>query len=246
MRKTFQYRQQLVHNPEKMTSVLSVFLRFLDTKGLVNQDFSLLFGSDTSSKLLEKWDTCFKFKIIKEARSLTGQMADLNILLKCAESTFDFEDHESSGFIGWDADMASILLLVYLLPPPAGGKKVPKITSSGAVDHMVQFHKSCCSIDEHHSQNEGRQPYLLAVGTTKAKIHDFYIVLDKQLIPCQARSSLGAFDELFKAHFVFSISYDKALINVYTFLQTTVYNIDIGHVRESPRVKELRAKILNN
>ncbi|XP_039613903.1 uncharacterized protein LOC120532061 [Polypterus senegalus] len=96
MRKTFQYRQQLVHNPEKMTSVLSVFPKFLDTKGLVNQDFSLLFGSDTSSKLLEKWDTCFKFKIIKEARSLTGQMADLNILLKCAESTFDFEDHESS------------------------------------------------------------------------------------------------------------------------------------------------------
>ncbi|XP_051788935.1 uncharacterized protein LOC127529435 [Erpetoichthys calabaricus] len=182
MRKTFQYHQQLVHDPEKMTSVLSIFPRFLDTKGLVNQDFSLLFGSDISSKLLEKWDTCFKFKIITEARSLTGQMADLNILLKCAVSPFECEDHESSGFIGWDADMASILLLVYLLPPPAGGKKVAKITTSGAVDHMAQFHKSCCSIDEHLSQNEGRQPYLLAVGTTNAKIHDFNIVLDRQLI----------------------------------------------------------------
>ncbi|XP_039606890.1 uncharacterized protein LOC120527492 [Polypterus senegalus] len=228
-----------------MTFVLTVIPRFLDTKGLVNQDFSLLFGSDTSSKLFEKWDTCFKFKINKEARSLTGQMAGLNILLKCAESTFDFEDHGSSGFIGWDADMASVLLLVYLLPPLAGGKKVPKITSSGAVDHMVQFHKSCYSIDEHLSQSEGRQPYHLAVGTTKAKIHDFYIVLDKQLMPCQARSSLGAFNELFKMLILYSVLPMIRPI-VYTFLQTTVYNIDIGHVKESPRVKELRAKILNN
>jgi len=66
-----------------------------------------------------------------------------------------------------------------------------------------------------------------------------------RLIPCQANRSLGAFDELFKAHFVFNLSYDSALVSFYTFLQTTVYNIDIGKMKESPRVKDLRAKLLN-
>ncbi len=31
--------------------------------------------------------------------------------------------------------------------------------------------------------------------------------------------SLAAFDELFKAHFVFSVSYDDALSHMYTFLR---------------------------
>lgn len=63
--------------------------------------------------------------------------------------------------------------------------------------------------------------------------------------PCKAKSSLPAFDELFKAHYVFAISYDQALNNMYTFVQTTIYNIDIGLSHESPRVKDLRAKLLN-
>lgn len=69
--------------------------------------------------------------------------------------------------------------------------------------------------------------------------------MDKNLIPCQAKDSIGACDELFKAHFVFNLSYDDALVNFYTFLQTTVYNIDVGKMKESPRVKELRARLLN-
>lgn len=35
MRATFEYRQRLVHDPESSTTILSVFPRFLDTKGLV-------------------------------------------------------------------------------------------------------------------------------------------------------------------------------------------------------------------
>ncbi|XP_036383845.1 uncharacterized protein LOC118777187 isoform X2 [Megalops cyprinoides] len=84
MRETFQYRQQLVHDPQKAGTVLSTFPRLLDTKGLVNQDFTLLFGLETSCKLLENWDSSFKAKVIKEAKSLT-QSADLCNLLRCAE-----------------------------------------------------------------------------------------------------------------------------------------------------------------
>lgn len=54
--------------------------------------------------------------------------------------------------------------------------------------------------------------------------------------------SLGAFDELFKSHFVFSVKYDNALSSLYTFLHTTLCNIDID---TADSVKELRAKLLN-
>lgn len=36
MKSTFQYRQKMIHDPEKSSSVLSLFPRFLDTKGLVS------------------------------------------------------------------------------------------------------------------------------------------------------------------------------------------------------------------
>ena len=62
--------------------------------------------------------------------------------------------------------------------------------------------------------------------------------------PCNALTSVGAFDGLFKAHYVFSLSYDEALFGFYTFIQTTVYNIDVGSTKETPRVKELRARLL--
>ncbi len=84
------------------------------------------------------------------------------------------------------------------------------------------------------------------MGRSRDKIDSYYIALDNKLIPCQTAGSLGALDELFKVHYIFYISYDNALINFYTFLQTTVYNIDVGKTKESPRAKELRAKLLNS
>ena len=74
----------------------------------------------------------------------------------------------------------------------------------------------------------------------------FYIAMDKKLIPCQGNTSLAAFDELFKVHFVFSLNYDESLRSMYTFIQTTIYNIDVGSTKESPKLKELRAKLLHD
>lgn len=87
--------------------------------------------------------------------------------------------------------------------------------------------------------------YLLAVGRQRNKIDNFYITMDEHLIPCQTKNSIGACDELFKPHFGLNLSYDDALVNLYTFLQTTVYNTDVGEMKESPTVKELRARLLN-
>ncbi|MEQ2285768.1 hypothetical protein AMECASPLE_035252 [Ameca splendens] len=104
--------------------------------------------------------------------------------------------------------------------------------------------QSCRSLDEHIDNQEGHhQPYLLASGTCKQAISTYYIVIDKKLIPCQGTTSLAAVDKLFKVHFVFSVSYNAALNNMYKFLQTTVYGVDA--TKESPKVKELRAKFMN-
>ncbi|KAG7456354.1 hypothetical protein MATL_G00251400 [Megalops atlanticus] len=84
-------------------------------------------------------------------------------------------------------------------------KRKQKISAALAMDHLVVFHKSCRSLEEQLENQEGhRQPYLLASGTSKQAINTYYVVIDKKLIPCQGTTSLAAFDELFKVHFVFS------------------------------------------
>lgn len=106
--------------------------------------------------------------------------------------------------------------------------------------------QSCHSLEDHLLTIEGNpQPYLLARRTSKEHVSSFYIFLDRKLLPCQSCTKFGAFDELFKSHFVFSVKYDDAMSSLYTFLQTTLYNIDIGTTDETRKVKELRAKLLN-
>ncbi|XP_049930796.1 uncharacterized protein LOC126408987 [Epinephelus moara] len=210
-------------------------------KGYVDQDFALLFDDETSVRLLQKWNVFFKPNVIKEAKRLTST-PELRRLVQSAESPPGSDLDEAAAY---DQEMASLLLLIHLLPPPPGGPKSPKISACDAVERLVVFHKSCCNLEEHLRNQQGRQPYLLAVGCQKSKIDSLYIAMDKHLIPCQANRSLGACDELFKAHFVFNVSYDAAFVNVYTFLQTTVYNINVGKMKESPRVRDLRARLLN-
>ncbi|KAJ8381346.1 hypothetical protein SKAU_G00021240 [Synaphobranchus kaupii] len=179
MRETFQHRQNLVNDPGRSVDILSTFPRFLDTKGLVDQDFTLLFGDETSSNLLQKWDVYFKPNVIKEAKQLT-QTPELRRLVQSAESPTGSDLNEPTTY---DQEMASLLLLLHLLPPPLGGPKSPKISASDAVERLVVFHKSCCSLEEHLRNQQGRQPYLLAVGRQKSKIDSFYIAMDKHLIP---------------------------------------------------------------
>ncbi|KAJ8349715.1 hypothetical protein SKAU_G00248450 [Synaphobranchus kaupii] len=177
MRDTLEYRERLIHDPDRSSTVLSVFPRLLDTKGLILQDFRLLFGSETSSKLLEKWPNSFKANVIEQAEMLTPTPL-LRRLLLCAKN------------------------------------------QQGAALELP--------------------------GTSKEAISSFFIAIDKKLIPCEATTSLAAIDELFKVHFVLGIRYDPALKSMYTFLQTTVYNIDVDTTSESPKIKELRTKLVNN
>ncbi|XP_030587923.1 uncharacterized protein LOC115782070 isoform X1 [Archocentrus centrarchus] len=239
MKATFHYRHSMVNDEKKAATVFSVFPRFLDTPGLIKQDFRLLFGEGTANRFLEKWPTSLKSKVIKESHGLvpTTELLDL---LRNAELDAEAEN-------GWDSDMSAILLLLHLLPPSAQGRKRPgKMSASQAVDHLIRFLKVGTSVQQHLDKITQRtQPYLLAQGSIQSSIHAFFIVIDNYAIPCKATCSVGALDELFKAHYVFGTSYSAPLTNFFTFLQTTVYNIDVGETKETPRVAELRARTLH-
>ncbi|XP_039618203.1 uncharacterized protein LOC120534678 [Polypterus senegalus] len=114
--------------------IVSLFPALRDpysSKGYLNQDFILLFNAETSAKLLEQWEMAFKPKVIEEAKSLT-LTAELQSHISAAEK--QQSEHE------WDSDISSFLLLLHLLPPSAGRKKV-KISPTDAVDRLVHFQK---------------------------------------------------------------------------------------------------------
>ncbi|KAK7886627.1 hypothetical protein WMY93_026248 [Mugilogobius chulae] len=235
MRLTFQYRQNLVHSEETLT-VFQVFPRFLDTPGLIEQDFSLIFGEDIPERFISKWPTYFKPKVFSECQKIPR--------VHTCELLSSLDSGPQSDY-GWDSDVTSLLLLLHLLPPtPQGQKKMAKISSAQAADHLFKFVQKGSSVSTFLQTVDQRHPFLLCVGERKRQIETFFVVIDRTAVPCAAESTLAAFDTLFKAHYVFSVPYDDALAGFYTFIQTTVYNIDVGLTKETPRVKELRTRLL--
>ncbi|KAL7401290.1 hypothetical protein ABVT39_025913 [Epinephelus coioides] len=107
MRTTFQYRQSLIKDEQCSSTVLDVFPRFLDTPGLIDQDFNMRFGEEVSGRFLAKWPTFLKPWILADCKKMTSN-EHIEALLSMQQ--------DSSGS-GWDSDLASVLLLVHLLPP---------------------------------------------------------------------------------------------------------------------------------
>ncbi|XP_076880265.1 uncharacterized protein LOC143528191 [Brachyhypopomus gauderio] len=163
----------------------------------------------------------FKSKTIEQGKSLSHISPELQELIQAAESP-------QSG--SSDSE---------------GRRKPGRLSATQAIERLVEFLKTGDSIQGHlDAITQTSQPYLLATGTCRTNIHRFFIVIDKIAIPCHATTSLGAFDELFKAHFVFGTEFSECLGNMYTFIQTTIFNIDIGLVKENPCVIELRSRFL--
>ncbi|XP_039892267.1 uncharacterized protein LOC120736311 [Simochromis diagramma] len=246
VRRELQFVTENVLSEDECKEAISLMKHSADedtVKKKIEQDFVLMFGEDVSGRLLERWPTTFKRKIIQQGRKLPST-SDLEELLLAADPPEDAT--EVNADIGWDSDLSAILLLLHLIPPSGQGRKRPgKVSASQAERRLVVFKKTGTNIQEHlDAITTSTQPYLLAVGVKKHDIHQFFIILDKNAIPCKSTSSLGAFDELFKAHFVFGTSYNTMLHNMYTFIQTTVYNIDVGKIKESPRVAEIRTRLL--
>ncbi|KAG5283785.1 hypothetical protein AALO_G00046130 [Alosa alosa] len=90
MKVTFVYRHTMVNDENKSAEVFSVFPRFLDTPGLMEQDFRVMFGEQTANKFLERWPTTFKAGVIKESHGLVPS-TDLLDLMRNAETSTEVE-----------------------------------------------------------------------------------------------------------------------------------------------------------
>ncbi|CAM4652279.1 unnamed protein product [Leuciscus chuanchicus] len=127
MMATFQYRQTLVQDQQNSATVLDVFPRFLDVPGLIDQDFTMMFGEEVSGRFLAKWPMYFKPRLLAECKNRTSNEHVEELL----------SAQQNSNESGWDSDLSSVLLLVHLLPPTSKGhKKSAKISSYQAVKHI--------------------------------------------------------------------------------------------------------------
>ncbi|KAL7825179.1 hypothetical protein AOLI_G00323860 [Acnodon oligacanthus] len=122
--------------------ICSLFPRFKDVKGLIEQDFVLLFGERTSAKFLEKWPTAFRDKVVHQSKGLSHSR-EVQDLIEATELTVE-EYQDEVDLLGWDSDLSSLILLLYLLPPSAQGRKKPgKMSVSQATGYLVVFRKVC-------------------------------------------------------------------------------------------------------
>ncbi|KAK0149217.1 hypothetical protein N1851_010256 [Merluccius polli] len=88
---------------------------------------------------------------------------------------------------------------------------------------------------------QSSQPYLLAQGPTKSSIHSSSSLPSTSMhFHAKPPPQSGALDELFKAHYVFV----PVLNNLFHFSATSIYNIDVGKTKETPRIAELRARMV--
>ncbi|KAI9517827.1 hypothetical protein NQZ68_000996 [Dissostichus eleginoides] len=186
MKATFQQRQKVFQDRATASTVLDLFPRFLDTSGLIEQDFTMLFGEEVSGKFLAKWPTFFKPRIIADCKNLPGSLHVDELLLSAQQESDDGV---------WDYEVAAILLLLHLLPPTSKGKKSRvKISAKDATGRLAKFLRVRKSIETFLKDTGPAQPFLLCIGERNDSIQHFYIVMDQKAIPRKTQTGVAAFD----------------------------------------------------
>lgn len=120
----------------------------------------MLFGDDISSKFISKWPTFYKPRIVANCKNqrlgahvddvLFGQQeSDFGkctlelFVLVLGLTVYSWVGVLYYFLLGWDSDMAAILLLVQLLPPTVKTRKIGKVSTAQAADRVVKFMKVC-------------------------------------------------------------------------------------------------------
>ncbi|XP_067207256.1 uncharacterized protein [Linepithema humile] len=219
----FQYRRKFCLN----TNFFDTFPRFIDTPELIEEEYKLLFP---------KYDDFF----LKEFTNFC------EIILRIFSKP-DYEIHPSVDKLGeaWDKHTRAILALCRLLPPTARGKnKAAREKSTAVLEKIILFKKNGTPLESRESESREKiQPRLVAVGSTKAAVAQYFLNVDNKFILLHAQNFVKAFDILFKSHFVFHTEYDSNLVSFYRFIETYFYKINNGPV--TPRIREVYTLLRN-
>ncbi|XP_057333586.1 uncharacterized protein LOC130672839 [Microplitis mediator] len=195
---TFNVRRDLYLNE----NFFREFPRFLDTPELIDVEFKLIFPEiDLSS-----------FK--------NSYPQKIDAILKI----FKTEKFDET-LLEWDHDTNSIIALTQLLPPTARGKKgASRGKAKGVVDKLIIF-KPIGSPIQSVYEEPSRQPKLIAVGSSKLSVTQFFLRIDNHHISLNLSNILEAIDFLFKAYYVFNVEFDPDLLNFWIFIQNFLYGI---------------------
>ncbi|XP_030750194.1 uncharacterized protein LOC115877984 isoform X2 [Sitophilus oryzae] len=200
--------------------------RFLDTPGLIEQDFSLLYPANANNFVAKFEKKAANIIEIYEA-TISNKLADLE---------------------AWDKNTRALLSIIHMLPSTAKGKKnrnSSRDTVNSLIDKLLIFCSVGDPLDKILEVRKSFQPFLVAIGSKRAAIHDFKIVFDNRFLDTGKNNILDAFDLLFKVHFVFKVKFDTGLETFFTFIQDFFYEIDREKIHYTTKMRELRNRIVH-
>lgn len=137
----------------------------------------------------------------------------------------------------------SLLNLIRLLPPAtAGPVKHNRLTDEKSARRLIIFKKSGSTNTDLVADYENNAPYVVALGSSKNKIDQYFVVLDRNLIPLSPETTiLDAVDIVYQLHFIFNIQYDLNLCLFWKFIQYYIYCMQ--NIRVPTTVKETFLKL---
>ncbi|XP_055712441.1 uncharacterized protein LOC129807292 [Phlebotomus papatasi] len=215
MEKTFPIRRKFLKTPLKK-NILLEYPRFLDTRGLIQLDFQLLFP-DKNNCLKELFDEEFQTKLCTLGNTQAMRKIDN----------------------GWPTPIWATLNWLSLLPPTGGGRgHQGRPSLKEACGNLIQFYEAGRVPDAKPS------PTIIAQGNTRSDIRKFYVSLDESLIVTND-TFLDALDIMFKMHFVFDLEYEASLRNFFRYIQNYVFKIK-GNETPNTTINKCRMILMSN
>ncbi|CAG9761163.1 unnamed protein product [Ceutorhynchus assimilis] len=155
---------------------LNDFPRFLDTPGLIEQDFNFLHP---------------------EAKKFTEQFGNnVNKILAIYDATVS---NKHLHIEAWEKNTKALLSVVHMLPSTAKGRKSKNYSRDNVsclFQKLIVFLSVGKPLQEILEANKGSQPYLIAIGFKESAIHDYKVVVENMCLDTGFTTILEAFDFL--------------------------------------------------
>ncbi|XP_071843612.1 uncharacterized protein [Apostichopus japonicus] len=216
MKQTCRYRANKIRTEKErpLRELLKEYPRLIDTDGMVEQDFRILFP-ELCDSLYMKWPG-FCTKVIQYADRQLKWRPLLNL-----RGMTDGDDEESN---------VALQLLGLLFPTGSqrtAGRKGPdkRATVEEALQSFIQIEEIGTNIPTFLEGNKQTQPFILALGERKSP-EQLFVVVEGQTVSCS--SLLHAVDVCFKLFYLLDVHYPWQCSNTWDFVQKFIYGIGDG------------------
>ncbi|XP_071819415.1 uncharacterized protein [Apostichopus japonicus] len=198
-------------NPEGV-AIFAKYPRLLDTSGLINLDFEVI-KPKCGDKLFLLWTPAVARNLLHYADKQNDWSRHLGIVQDSSQLS--------------DDEVCNIALQCIPCILPVGSQKIKgkgkRATIEDALTSFVDLQKIGTNIPHYLEGVKQKQPFVLAIGSSRVSPEQTYIIIEREAIPQE--SLLNAIDLCFKCFHVFDMNYQWQSYNTWQFLQTVVYNL---------------------